>query len=187
MPLVQEYIEALNRCLSEISARDVEEVAGLIFEAYRKGRHIFIMGNGGSATTASHLARDLRIGAAAANKPRILASSLSDNPAMVTAIANDQGYANIFVEQLIGQVSPGDIVIAISASGNSPNVLNAVAYSRGAGAITIGLTGFGGGKLNELVHKNIALTRCDYGQVEDIHLCLSHMLAYLLKDKLAGA
>jgi D-sedoheptulose 7-phosphate isomerase len=184
MSIVASYIEGLGNCLKELSRQDIEGIADTIFAAYEKGRRIFIMGNGGSAATASHFARDLAIGTRAKDKPRIQAVSLADSAAMITALANDVDYASIFREQLIGHVQKGDVSIGISASGNSPNVLNGIEYARGQGAVTIGLIGFGGGKLKALSDKSIVLSSRDYGQVEDIHMALAHMIAYILREKL---
>ena len=188
MSLVQNYIKGLTQCCEELwrQSANIEEIADIIFDAYKRGKQIFIMGNGGSATTASHFARDLQIGAAVAGKPRIQATSLTDNVAFITALANDIDYSSIFEEQLIGQLEEGDVVIGISASGNSPNVLKAIEYARKNGAITIGFIGFGGGKLRELVHKSIVLSSRDYGQVEDIHLSLAHIVSYLVKERISS-
>ena len=144
------------------------------------------MGNGGSATTSSHFARDLQICTVVAGKPRLRATSLTDNVAFITALANDVGYELIFEEQLIDKLQAGDIVIGISASGNSPNVLNAIRYAHENDAITIGFTGFGGGKLREIANKAITLSRRDYGQVEDIHASLAHMICYLVKERIVN-
>lgn len=182
--IIHNYVRGLQGCLDELSSQDIEGIADIIFQAYKKGRQIFIMGNGGSATTACHFARDLQIGTAVAGKPRIRAASLSDNIACVTSLANDLDYDSIFKEQLVGQLSEGDVVIGISASGNSPNVLKAAEFARSQGAIIVGLIGFGGGKLKGLTHKCVVLSSKDYGQVEDIHLTLDHVISYLVKDRL---
>ena len=184
MALIQEYIKGLTECLEELAGHNIEQVADIVFDAYQKGKRIFIIGNGGSATTALHFARDLQIGAAVAGKPRIRALSLTDNVAFITALANDIDYSSIFEEQLVGQLEEGDVVIGISASGNSPNVLKAIDYAQRNGAVTIGFIGFGGGKLKELAHKSIVLSSKDYGQVEDIHLSLAHIISYLVKEKI---
>lgn len=186
MSQVENYIKGLTICLEELLQQNVEEIAGIIFDAYKKGKQIFIMGNGGSATTASHFARDLSIGAAVEGKPRLRANSLTDNIALITALANDIDYGSIFEEQLIGRLNKGDVVIGISASGNSPNVLRAIGLARDEGAITIGFTGFGGGRLKELAHKCIILSSQDYRQIEDAHLCLAHIISYLTREKIAN-
>ena len=187
MSLVREYVDGLDTGLKEVVQQDVEGIANIIFDAYTKCNQVFIMGNGGSASTASHFARDLSIGTAIAGKTRLKVSSLTDNVALITAVANDTDYSFIFLDQLIAHLNKGDIVIGISASGNSPNVLKAIEYARQQGAITIGLVGFGGGQLKELAHKSIILSIRDYGIVEDVHLCLAHMISYLVKEKLANA
>jgi D-sedoheptulose 7-phosphate isomerase len=123
---------------------------------------------------------------ATSDKPRVKAISLTDNIALLTSLANDKDYASIFEEQLIGQMEKDDVVIGISASGNSPNVLKAIEYARRNGAITIGFIGFGGGKLKELVHKAVTLSSRDYGQVEDVHLSLDHIISYLVRERIAN-
>ena len=186
MSSIQNYIKGLNHCLEELFQQDIDKVVDIILDAYKKGKRIFIMGNGGSASTASHFARDLAIGAAVKGKPRLRAISLTDNVATLTALANDIDYSSIFEQQLVGQVEEGDVAIGISASGNSPNVLKAIEFARKNGALTIGFIGFGGGKLKELAHKCIVLSSKDYGQVEDAHLCLAHIISYLVKEKIAN-
>ena len=111
---------------------------------------------------------------------------MPDNVALITALANDIDYNCIFKEQLIGQLEEGDVVIGISASGNSPNVLRAIEFARGQGAITVGFIGFGGGKLKEFVHKAIILSSRDYGQVEDVHLSLDHIVSCLVRERIAN-
>ncbi len=182
MSIVQDYIKGLNGCLRELSPQSIEEIAGIIVDAWKKGKRIFIMGNGGSATTASHFARDLQMVTATAGKPRVKAISLTDNVVIITSLASDKDYSSIFEEQLVGQLEEGDVVIGISASGNSPNILKAIEYARRNGAITIGFISFGGGKLKELVHKAVILSSRDYGQVEDVHLSLDHIISYLVRD-----
>ncbi len=186
MSLIKNYIGGLNTCLEELQKCDIEGVVGIIFDAYKKGRQVFIMGNGGSAATASHLARDLAIGTAVDGKPRLRANSLADNMAFITALANDIDYDSVFKERLIGQVKAGDVVIGISASGNSPNVLNAIEFAGNNGAATIGFIGFGGGKLKQLSHKSIVLSSRDYGQVEDAHVALAHIITYMMKERIAS-
>ena len=184
MELIKEYIEGLKKCIEELSIRDIEETASIISDASKKGKRIFIMGNGGSATTATHFARDLQIGTAVAGNPRLRVTCLADNVASITSIANDINYESIFVEQLIGQLEEGDVVIGISASGNSPNVLKAIEYARQNGAVTIGFIGFGGGKLKELTHKSIILSSKDYGQVEDVHMALVHIIRCWVREEI---
>ncbi|MGD1118537.1 MAG: SIS domain-containing protein [Dehalococcoidales bacterium] len=184
MALIEEYLAGLQECLEELSTHDIEEAANIIFDAYRKRKRIFIMGNGGSATTAIHFARDLQIGTAVAGKPRVRANCIADNMAFITSLANDIGYDRIFEEQLIDQLVKGDVVIGISASGNSPNVLRAIEYARKNGAVTIGFIGFGGGKLKDLADKSIVLSKKNYQQVEDAHMVLAHIIPCRIKEKI---
>ena len=186
MSVISDYIDGLGDCLKALSEELITDIADIIYKAYRENKQVIIMGNGGSASTASHFARDLRIGSAAKGKPRVRATSITDNMAMITSLANDIGYDSIFKEQLVGQLDEGDVVIGISASGNSPNVLEAMKYARENGAITIALTGFDGGKLKGLVDKAIIVASGDYGQVEDVHLSLDHMITYSVKAMIAN-
>ncbi len=186
MPIIKDYIKGLYQCLEELSEQNIWGIADVIFNAYKDSKQVFIMGNGGSAATASHFARDLAVGTAIGGKPRLRATSLTDNVAFITAIANDIDYSSIFEQQLIGQLNEGDVVIGISASGNSANVLQAIEFARSNGAITVGVIGFGGGKLKELAHKYIVLSSRDYGQVEDIHLSLAHIISYLVRERIAN-
>ncbi|TET48388.1 MAG: SIS domain-containing protein [Dehalococcoidia bacterium] len=184
--LIKNYIDGLSICLKELSHQDIADVADIIFKAYKKNKQIFILGNGGSASTASHFARDLRMGTVVSGKKRMHTTSLTDNVVMITSLANDIDYKSIFKEQLVDQLNEGDVVIGISASGNSPNVLSAIEYARENGAITIALTGFGGGKLKELADKAIIVSSHDYGQVEDVHLSLDHIITCAVKDRITN-
>ncbi len=184
--IIGDYLKGLRSCLEEIAEKDVIEIVDIIMKACSDGKKVIFMGNGGSATTASHFARDISIGTAKEGKPRVRAISLADSIAAITSLANDVGYNSVFKEQLIGQVDKGDVVIGISASGNSSNVLEAMEYARSAGAVTVGFIGFGGGKLKELSDKSIVLSSRDYGQVEDTHLVLDHIFTCLVKERIAG-
>lgn len=177
--LIPNYIEGLNHCLEELLQQDIDKIADIIFDAYKKGKRIFVMGNGGSATTAQHFVQGLR-------NAGVIAFSLVDNIAVITSLANDIGYGSIFEEQLVGQVEEGDVVIGISASGNSPNILKAVEFARKNRVLTIGFVGFGGGKLQKLTNRCIVLSGKDYGQVEDAHLCLAHIISCLVKEKITN-
>jgi D-sedoheptulose 7-phosphate isomerase len=184
--MISDYLKGLRFCLEEISERDIGEIVDIIITARAGGKKVIFMGNGGSATTASHFARDISIGTAAEGKPRLRAVSLADNVAVITSLANDVDYNSIFKEQLVGQLDEGDVVIGISASGNSPNVLEAIKFARSQRAITVGLIGFGGGRLKGLVDKSITLSSRDYGQVEDTHLVLDHIVTCLVRERIAN-
>ena len=161
----------------------IETVAGLFNQARLNGKQIFFIGNGGSAATAQHFATDLNHGATHAGKAPFRAISLTNNTALLTAVANDAGYEAIFERQFRNLLNPGDVVVAISASGNSPNILQALNYAHKHGAIVVGLIGFDGGKMKELCH-HIVLVQTppsQYGPVEDVHLILDHILSSYLR------
>lgn len=172
----REYINGVKGCLDEIEEEALGTVVGAIMKAYHDGKHIFIMGNGGSAATASHFACDLSKTASVDGKPRLKAISFTDNAPLMTAISNDISYASVFKEQLVNFLDPGDLVICISASGNSPNVLEAAKFARAKGAQVIGFVGCDGGKLKGLSDISICFCCRDYGQLEDVHLVLAHLI-----------
>lgn len=184
--IVQNYFDGLQRCLAELSGPDIEEIANIIYEAHKRDKQVFIMGNGGSASTASHFACDLGKGTVIEGKRRLRVVSLTDNIPLVSAIANDIDYSSIFVEQLANLLNEGDVLIGISASGNSPNILSAIEFGHCKGAITIGLIGFGGGKLKQLTDKCIVLSSRDYEQVEDTHLILAHIISCVVRERIAN-
>lgn len=174
---IEDYINGVGRCLSEINRDKVKEVVNAIFDAYRRHKRIFVFGNGGSASTASHFVCDLAKSTIVEGKARLPVISLTDNVALMTAISNDISYASVFREQLANLLSEGDVVIAISASGNSPNVLEAIRYAKSKGAITIGMCGFGGGRLEQIAERTLTFSAKDYGQVEDAHMVLVHLIS----------
>jgi len=176
------YFTELKKTLDEIPMERVDKIVQMIYKAYRNNKYVFIMGNGGSASTASHFACDLGKGTICEGKPRFRVVSLNDNMPLITALSNDFGYERVFIEQLMNLVSPDDLVISITGSGNSPNILKAVEYAKKQGAKTIGLIGFGGGKLQEIVDEHITVSNTNYGQVEDIHLILAHALSQYFKE-----
>src|SRR6266496_3824752 len=155
----------------------------LLHSARLEGRQVFIMGNGGSASTATHFVCDLAKNTRIEGLPHYKVIGLSDNMAIFSAYANDEGYENVFAQQLANLVMPEDIVIAISASGNSKNVLNAVSLAKAANAVTIGFTGFDGGQLCSMVDINIHVNSNIIEHVEDIHLILEHMIVKSLRDR----
>jgi D-sedoheptulose 7-phosphate isomerase len=178
------YVSYLTQLLGQLDGEAIERI-GRIFESARQAqRTIFLIGNGGSASTASHFANDLGFGTRKGGGQAYRTLSLTDNLAFITAAGNDVGYDFVFVEQLKTFLKEGDVVVAISASGNSPNVVKAVEYANDHGAITVGLTGFNGGRLREIVDDaiHIATPNGDYGPVEDLHLILDHLLSsYLMR------
>src|SRR2546423_14056024 len=137
--------------LQAISLSHLETVLRLLEEAYHNGRRIFIMGNGGSAATSSHLALDLAKNTIMPGAPRLKVISLTDHVPLITAWSNDTAYEHVFAEQLASMIEPGDVAIGISTSGNSPNVINALQLTRQLGGVTIGLLGTEGGKIKDMV------------------------------------
>jgi D-sedoheptulose 7-phosphate isomerase len=181
---ITSYLNNLHEAIQELPISDIERVVEVIYQAYQRGSQIFIMGNGGSAATASHFACDLGKGTAAPGKGRFRVMSLNDNVPLMTAYANDFGYEDIFAEQLVNLVQPDDVVIMITASGNSPNILKAAECANEHGAITVGFIGFGGGKLKDMVDYHITISSRDYGNVEDVHLILEHSISAYFRERL---
>ncbi len=188
MEFIKNYFKELKKTIDEISVEDIKKITNILYNAYKKNKQIFIIGNGGSASTASHFACDLSKGTLQRiydeKEKRFRVISLTDNVAHLTALANDLDYNDIFSQQLKNLVNPDDIVIAISGSGNSQNILNAVDTALKSGAITIGFLGFDGGKLKDKVNYYIHIASNHYGRIEDLHLVLSHLIsAYLTEMK----
>ena len=180
--VIQGYLQGLQECIAGIPVAGIERVVGLIYEAYCQRRQVFILGNGGSAATASHFCCDLGKEAVVDGRPRLRVISLNDNTALLTAYANDMGYASVFVEQMKNLVQEGDLVICLSGSGNSANVLEAIDFANQTGAYTVGLLGFGGGKAKEKVTVHITVENTNYGQVEDVHMFLSHCISQCFRE-----
>ena len=178
------YIEDFKSSLDTLDLNSIERIVEVLWTAYLNDKQVFIMGNGGSASTASHFACDLSKGTIVENKKRLRVICLNDNMALVTAFSNDLGYADVFKEQLINLKNPDDVVIAITASGNSSNILRAIEYARENGAISVGFIGFDGGILNNMVDEKIVVDSENYGQIEDTHLVLGHMISQCLKQRL---
>ena len=185
----QEYHKYLSKLLDNLDCKAIEEVTKLILEKSRDGQDIFLVGNGGSAATASHFATDL----VQCSQPEaglyFRAISLADNVPLLTALSNDKGYEEVFTGQIRNLFRKNDILIAISASGNSPNVITAVRLAKQLGGVTVGLVGFDGGELAQICDYVIhAYTnKGEYGPVEDIHLIIDHMITSYLRMKLSKA
>jgi D-sedoheptulose 7-phosphate isomerase len=178
---ISAYVSEMRATLNNLPLDGIERVVRLLREARSHKRRVFLFGNGGSAATASHLACDLTKGTSTNGKPRLRAMALTDNMPLISAWANDTAYENIFAQQLQDHVEPGDVVIGISGSGRSPNVLNGIKAARSAGAVTIGMTGFDGGHLKDLVDICIIVPDNNIDKVEDIHLMLGHVITSCLR------
>jgi D-sedoheptulose 7-phosphate isomerase len=179
---IRAYLFDIALTLDKLPVDRIIRVVEVLNEARDRGRRVFIFGNGGSAATASHIACDFSKGAASQGRLGLRAYSLNDNMPLTTAWANDADYETIFSAQLAGLVDAGDVVIAISGSGNSPNVLNGVRAARIHGATTIGFCGFDGGRLESLVDMAIVVNNHVMEQVEDIHLLIGHVITTCLRQ-----
>jgi D-sedoheptulose 7-phosphate isomerase len=176
------YFAELEQMMRAISLPDLKKVLGILEEGYHNGHRIFVMGNGGSAATASHFALDLSKNTIMPGAPRVKAISLTDHVPLITAWSNDTHYEHIFAEQLANMMEPGDVVIGISASGNSPNVINAVKLARQSRAATIGLLGAKGGKLKDMVDACVLAPGQNIEQEEDAHMILTHVITRYMRE-----
>jgi D-sedoheptulose 7-phosphate isomerase len=185
MDNVERYLASLQAAVEALPRDRLATLGEMLYRAYRNEKQVFTLGNGGSASTASHMAADLAKNTIDANMRRFRVISLNDNTSMLTALANDLGYENVFREQLQNLIRPGDLLIAVSASGNSSNVLNAVRYAQSQCAETVCLLGFDGGQAAGLVDLSIVVPSEHYGVVEDVHLIINHIIVDYFKSKLA--
>lgn len=181
------YFEELQRVISKIPHAALETLVSILNEARLSGQTIFVFGNGGSAALASHYACDLGKGTSDVSSPRVRVVALTDNVATMTAWANDYGYEHIFAEQLKNLARAGDIAIAISGSGNSENVLLALEVARATGAITVGITGFKGGKMKEMCDLCIVVPSDNMQMIEDLHTCITHSTFTSLKARISAS
>lgn len=173
---IRHYFRMVQDLLNDIPFDAVDRVVEVLEQARQAGQTVFICGNGGSAATASHFGNDLAKRTTVPGQPRFRVISLTDNNAIMTALSNDIGYDVVFSEQLIPLVRSGDVVIGISGSGNSPNVLNAMRVASEAGATTIGFCGFDGGQLKAMVDIPVHVPSDVMPMVEDAHLMLEHAI-----------
>ncbi len=181
---VRQYLTGVQEVLGRIPLGALEEAIDVLLSAVYVGSTVFTMGNGGSAATASHFACDLAKGAIVPGGPRFRVIALTDNVPLITAWSNDVAYEDIFAEQLGNLMVRGDVVVAFSGSGNSPNVLRAVALARQRGGITIGFSGFDGGQLSRMVDVPVVVPCHCMEQIEDVHLVLCHLTATALRQRL---
>ncbi len=190
---MKDYISEINTYLEHeidtLKALDVNEInaaLNLLLETFENGNTVFVFGNGGSSATASHFQNDFNKGVSEHTEKKFNFQCLNDNVATVMAVANDIGFEEVFRFQLIGHMRPGDVALAISGSGNSKNVLNAVEYAKSQGAKVIGLTGFGGGKLKELSDVSLHVPVNSMQITEDIHMVFDHLMMSIFYRSLAG-
>ena len=177
---VRPFLDRVAQELNRINPAEVQVLADLIFECYQRRQFVFVIGNGGSGSNASHFCEDMgkctlrREDFEDDKKQRLRILSLTDNTPYILAWANDEGFERVFVEQLKNLASEGDLLVAISGSGDSPNILRAVEWANRRGLKTFGCTGFNGGKLRALAHKGLHVPLDDMGIVESIHLTAFH-------------
>ena|SRR3989338_1689712 len=190
----KDYFADEKKSIESLDYKKIGQIVDAMIKAYKEDKQVFLFGNGGSASTASHFACDLGKGTISGcepwdkgvmrNKKRFKVICLSDNIPLMTAWGNDTSYADIFVEQLDGLVGKGDVVIGISGSGNSPNVLNAMKLANEKEAITVGLTGYEGGKLKDAAKICLVVPSNSMRRIEDVHLALQHMITGFLYEEI---
>ncbi len=184
------YLTGLAQVIKALPLEPIARLIADIEQAQLNDRQIFVMGNGGSAATASHMACDLakntfdRSAGLRASHLRVV--SLTDNVAWISALGNDEGYDQIFADQLRALLRPGDLVIAVTGSGNSPNILEGVRVARALGARVVGMLGFDGGLVREMLDDYVLVPSGNYGYIEDVHLMLNHILVSHMRDVLKG-
>ncbi len=183
MTTVTGYLDGVKRLIDEIAESEINQLTDLLFEAWQYGRRVLLFGNGGSSGTASHIVNDLQKCIQLESGKPMKALCLSDCTPLVMAWANDTEFSNIFAPQVECWAEPNDLVIAISGSGNSPNVINAVAAAKSAGATTFGLAGYSGGKLALTAEHCITVRSDNMQQIEDLHMILLHLVFSLLRDR----
>ena len=184
MENIQNYISTLQQTMDQLPQQLIVDVIDVLQRARLQGNQVFIMGNGGSASTASHFVCDLAKNTRHPDLPHFRVVGLADNMAIFSAYANDEGYASVFSQQLANLIRPDDVVIGISASGNSQNVINAIEEAqKHENVTTIGFTGFDGGRLGQMAHINVHVKSNIIEHVEDIHLMLEHMIVKTMKEQ----
>jgi len=181
---ISNYINKLTKTLDSLDIYAINSALNMIYEAYSRNANIYIFGNGGSAATASHFVCDFNKGVCEKLDRKFNFICLNDNIPILMAIANDIGYESVFVKQLENRVQATDLVIAISGSGNSENVINAVKYAKSQGCAIIGLTGFDGGLLRELSDCSLHVAIDDMQITEDIHMVFDHLMMKVLSQYL---
>ena len=184
---LRQYAGELQETLDNLPWSAIITVVGRLMTAWSERHQVFVMGNGGSAATALHMAADLSKNTVVPGHPRLRAVSFNDNMALFSALGNDTAYDQVFREQVLTYVAPGDVVVAISASGNSPNVLNAMTAARELGATTIGFSGYYGGQLATMVDIPVVVPDHSIEQIEDLHMMLEHMVTASVRKAIQQA
>lgn len=180
---IAQYLAAQKAALDSISPDAVARLIALLRDAWREGRQVFAFGNGGSAANASHFATDLGKGSSDKLGRRFRVLSLNDNVSWLTALGNDYAYEDVFVGQLQNYAQAGDVVLVMSVSGNSPNVVKAIEWANAHGLRTVALVGARRGRLAEIAHEVIVIADSHYGRVEDCHMGICHLLCYAFMER----
>jgi D-sedoheptulose 7-phosphate isomerase len=181
---IKNYLSQEKDTLGKLSITDINDVINVFLAARDEGQHIFIMGNGGSAATASHFVCDFNKGASYGYGKRFKFICLNDNYPSLLAYANDVSYEDVFVEQLKNFFVPNDVVVGISGSGNSKNIIKAIEYANKNGGITIGLSGYNGGRLKQIAKHNIHVPIDDMQIVEDLHMTMDHLIMKVICENM---
>jgi len=181
---LENYLRDLKSVIDNLSTKRVEEVVHVVWTAYKEEHQIFVMGNGGSGATASHFTCDVNKGVSFGMEKRFKVICLTDNIPTMLAYANDSSYEDIFVEQLKNFLEPNDVVIGISGSGNSKNIIKAIEYANSKRAKSIGFTGFEGGELARIAKISIVVPSNDMQKIEDLHMIITHMIMQVLREKI---
>lgn len=187
MRLIQGYLDDVKRLLDSLDTSQLERLIDHLKQRWTEGKKVLLVGNGGSASSASHIVNDLQKCVYLETGVALKAMCLADCQPLVLAWANDEGYENIFAPQVACWAEPGDLLIAISGSGNSPNVLKSVETARDMGVYTIGLSGFAGGKLAQMVDMCIVVPSDSMQRIEDVHLVVLHLAFVGLLERLRSA
>jgi D-sedoheptulose 7-phosphate isomerase len=180
----KDYLAATREVLARLDHEVIDRMVEAIWRGYQEGRTLFLFGNGGSAALASHFACDIGKGTVVGNERRLKTIALTDNVALMTALANDQAYEAIFAEQLEGLAEKGDLAVAISGSGNSPNVIRGLETARRMGAQTLVLTGFAGGRATPLGDLCLVVPSESMQHIEDAHLCAMHAIFLAVRERM---
>lgn len=183
----KEYLSALQEVLQRVDHAVIDQMTEVIWRAYEAGKTLFLFGNGGSAALASHFACDIGKGTIVGHERRLKTVALTDNVPLITAWANDKSYEDIFSEQLDGLAEKDDIALAISGSGNSPNVIKALQTARRLGLQSLVLTGFAGGKAKPLADLCLVVPSDSMQHIEDAHLCATHAIFLAIRERMKQA